>query len=74
MKYCISWLSFFSNDIESKVVEAGSELEALSRALNNLMSTENEVFESPKFPTSEAYKQYAFDCDGAINALCIEEA
>ena len=73
MKYCISWISFFDNNLYSKVVVAKSELEALGLALKEVCSTTDQIFEVPDFPTPDLCKSFAFDCDSMVNAICIEE-
>jgi hypothetical protein len=73
MKYCISWLSFYSNDLHSKLVTVDSFTGALILALKELVSAEHDTFELPDFGDDpEKIKQYAFDCEGAINAVCVE--
>lgn len=68
-RYCISWISFYDNQLKSELIGAESEEIALRKALYNLYEVQDEETEKMNI---ETLKQFAFDCDGIINAIEIE--
>ncbi len=67
-KFVISWISWYDHELKSEVIEEISEYQALRVALIRLGCD----IEGEDFDTSSDLKQFAFDCDGMVNAIEIE--
>jgi len=70
MKCCISWLSFFDNVMNMEVIEAISKQQALRVAYTRLVQVE---YDHEMFDTTEDLEALAFDSDGAIGAILIDD-
>ena len=73
-RYVFSFISFFDNDLRSKIIEAESKLDALEKGFSD------EGFEIPRdlyeqatceANKEELLKQEAFNYDAMIEAICI---
>ena len=70
MKYCISKISFFDNELQSKIVDVDSEFSALILAIDWLSNGEMAGYD---FSMDDEFsiKHIAADMDGAINAILV---
>jgi hypothetical protein len=68
-KYAIAGISFFNNEMKMEVVETTDELGALAIAYKNIFGVDmpSDLDLSP-----EELKAAAFDMDGMIGAICID--
>lgn len=67
-KYVISWISWFDYNLKSDIISAGSDREALLKAIESLgFDPSDETLK-----TDEDIKQFAFNCDGMVNAIRID--
>lgn len=64
-RFVISYISWFNYELKSEIVEAESVTEATRIALYRLTDA-NDLDE---YITVEQMKQFAFDCDGMVNAI-----
>lgn len=66
MRYVVSTINFFDNDLKSEIVEADSKIESMLVYLSK---------EDIKFlgdnPTEDDIKQFYFDMDSMINSIKI---
>lgn len=64
MRYVVSTINFFDNDLKSEIVEADSKIESMLVYLSK---------EDIKFlgnnPTEDDIKQFYFDMDSMINSI-----
>lgn len=64
MKYVVSTINFFDNDLKSEIIEADSKIESMLVYLSK---------EDIKFlgnnPTEDDIKQFYFDIDSMINSI-----
>lgn len=61
--FAISWISFFDNELHTKIAKFDSLAEAELAALSFLLGTPTYDLDT------NDYKRLAFDCDGMINAV-----
>lgn len=66
MTFVISWINWFDYELQSEVIESDSALSATKEALLRLTGIDSS---EQDLPTVEACKEFAFDCDGMVNAL-----
>jgi hypothetical protein len=62
LRFAISYINFFDNELKINFVEATDKRDALAQALNALTGIEDES------SSIEELKSIAFDCDGMIEA------
>jgi hypothetical protein len=62
-------INWFDNDLTSQIVDVDSIEDAMRYAFTELNGCE---YPSDMDQTVEGIKQYAFDCDGMVNALQID--
>ena len=74
-RYVFSFISFFDNDLQSKIIEAENRLAALEKGFTE------EGFKIPEDLYDQAtddedkedlLKQEAFNCDSMIEVICID--
>lgn len=66
MKFVISYINFFDNELHSEIITEDSLLGAIKVAYLKHTDTE---YEDDLPQEIENIKQAAFDCDGMINAI-----
>jgi hypothetical protein len=70
MKYCISKISFFDNELQSKIVDVDSEVIALILAVDWLSNGEMAGYDF-SMDDKLVLKHLANDMDGAVNAILV---
>lgn len=65
--YCISWMSFHTNNLEMAVTTASSIEDALLQALGKLGIADCNCI------TEEVIKEFAFDCDCVVSAINLSD-
>ena len=68
MRFVVSYINFYDNELKSEKVMADSLLEATKLAYLRLQGVEYEDNLPQKI---ESIKQEAFNCDGMVNAIQI---
>lgn len=70
-RFVISWINWYDHDLQSKIVEADNEKEALIKCLLEDFYTDadTETLEEIVKNSIEDLKTMAFNADGMINAI-----
>lgn len=65
MKFVVSFINFFDNELKSSIIEADSKLESMLKYLEEKEGIKLEL----KLEDEEEIKQSCFDMDSMINSI-----